>query len=135
MRKVVLSKILAKEHSLDPGSKNNGGKMGWVKRGSLVKKFETEAFTIDIGKISDPVETEFGYHILETLEKQGDKIRVRHILMSPEITEADNELAFNFGKALRDSIGTLSEFKKMVKKYRWSTYFCSQWICLCMLLL
>lgn len=108
---------LAKEHSLDPGSKNNGGKMGWVKRGSLVKKFETEAFTIDIGKISDPVETEFGYHILETLEKQGDKIRVRHILMSPEITEADNELAFNFGKALRDSIGTLSEFKKMVKKY------------------
>lgn len=108
---------LAKEHSLDPGSKNNGGKMGWVKRGSLVKKFETEAFTIDIGKISDPIETEFGYHILETLEKQGDKIRVRHILMSPEITEADNELAFNFGKALRDSIGTLSEFKKMVKKY------------------
>jgi len=108
---------LAKKHSLDPGSKNNGGKMGWVKRGSLVKKFETEAFTLDIGKISDPIETEFGYHILETLEKQGDKIRVRHILMSPETTKADSGLAFNFGKALGDSVGTLSEFKKMVKKY------------------
>ena len=61
---------IAKAHSLDP-SKNNGGELGWVKRGSLVKSFETTAFTIELGEISDPIETEFGYHILETLEKQG----------------------------------------------------------------
>jgi len=41
---------LAKEHSLDPGSKNNGGELGWVNRGSMVKKFETEAFTIELGQ-------------------------------------------------------------------------------------
>jgi peptidyl-prolyl cis-trans isomerase SurA len=108
---------LAKEYSLDPGSKNNGGNLGWVTRGSLVKNFETKAFTIEIGKVSEPVETEFGYHILETLEKQGDKIRVRHILMSPEITQTDSERAFNFGTSLKDSISTLGEFKEMVKKY------------------
>tara|TARA_B100001250_G_scaffold405121_2_gene422076 strand:+ start:5136 stop:6416 length:1281 start_codon:yes stop_codon:yes gene_type:complete len=107
---------LAKEHSFDP-SKNNGGELGWVKRGSLVKNFETVAFTIEIGDISDPVETEFGYHILETLEKQGDKIRVRHILMSPEITKDDNERAYNLAFALKDSATTLDKFKELIKKY------------------
>jgi peptidyl-prolyl cis-trans isomerase SurA len=107
---------MAKAHSLDP-SKNNGGELGWVKRGSLVKSFETTAFTIELGEVSDPVETEFGYHILETLEKQGDKIRVRHILMSPEITKDDNERAYNLAFAIRDSATTLDEFKKLVKKH------------------
>ena len=107
---------VAKAHSLDP-SKNNGGELGWVKRGSLVKNFETAAFTIELGEISDPIETEFGYHILETLEKQGDKIRVRHVLMSPEITKDDNERAYNLAFSLRDSATTLDEFKKLVKKH------------------
>ena len=107
---------MAKMHSLDP-SKNNGGELGWVKRGSLVKNFETTAFTLELGEVSDPIETEFGYHILETLEKQGDKIRVRHILMSPEITKDDNERAYNLAFALKDSATTLDEFKKLVKKH------------------
>ena len=107
---------IAKAHSLDP-SKNNGGELGWVKRGSLVKSFETAAFTIELGEISAPVETEFGYHILETLEKQGDKIRVRHVLMSPEITKDDNERAYNLAFSIRDSATTLDEFKKLVKKH------------------
>ena len=107
---------IAKAHSLDP-SKNNGGELGWVKRGSLVKSFETAAFTIELGKISDPIETEFGYHILETLEKQGDKIRVRHVLMSPEITKDDNERAYNLAFSLRDSATTLDKFKELVKNH------------------
>ena len=107
---------LAKAHSLDP-SKNNGGELGWVKRGSLVKNFETTAFTIEIGDISDPVETEFGYHVLETLEKQGDRIRVRHILMSPEITKDDNERAYNLAFALKDSATSLDKFKELIKKH------------------
>jgi len=108
---------LAKLHSMDPGSKNNGGELGWVNRGSLVKNFETVAFTQDIGVLSQPVETEFGYHILETLEKHGDKIRIRHILIKPEITQKDQEIAFKFGTVLKDSISTLEEFKMMVEKY------------------
>ena len=107
---------IAKAHSLDP-SKNNGGELGWVKRGSLVKSFETAAFTIELGKISDPIETEFGYHILETLEKQGDKIRVRHVLMSPEITKDDNERAYNLAFAIKDSATTLEKFKELVKNH------------------
>jgi peptidyl-prolyl cis-trans isomerase SurA len=107
---------IAKSHSLDP-SKNNGGELGWVTRGSLVKNFETTAFTIGLGEISDPIETEFGYHILETLEKQGDKIRVRHVLMSPEITKDDNERAYNLAFSLMDTATTLDKFKELVKKH------------------
>jgi peptidyl-prolyl cis-trans isomerase SurA len=107
----------AKAHSLDPGSKNNGGELGWVSRGSLVQGFETVAFTQGVGVVSDPIETEFGYHIIETLEKLGGKIRVRHILMSPEITPADQELAFGLANTYADSIANIETFKEMVKKY------------------
>jgi len=109
---------LARANSQDPGSKNNGGSLGWANRGSLVKNFETAAFTSGVGEITGPIETEFGYHILETLEKQGDKIHVRHILMAPEITKQDNERAFNFSMSLKeDSIKTLDDFKNIVKRH------------------
>jgi len=108
--------VAAKEHSIDP-SKNNGGELGWVKRGLLVKNFETIAFTLEPGIISEPVETQFGFHLIETLEKQGEKIRVRHILMAPEITQDDHEKTFNFANVLKDSIVDFISFKQMVKKY------------------
>ena len=70
---------LAKAFSDDPGSKNNGGSLGYIRRNQMVKEFETKAYTQEINSISDPVETVFGYHILETTEKSGEKIKVRHI--------------------------------------------------------
>ncbi|MBT4250280.1 hypothetical protein HOD84_08075, partial [bacterium] len=54
----------AKNFSMDPGSKNKGGNLGWVKRGSLLKEFEETAFTIKENMISDPIETDVGFHIL-----------------------------------------------------------------------
>ena len=109
---------LAKEHSEDPGSRNNGGELGWVKRGSLVKSFETAAFTSPINHITDPIESEFGFHLIETLEKKGDKILVRHILNIPEKKEEDNVLFFNFATNLkRDSIKTFKDFVYYTKKY------------------
>jgi len=109
---------LAKKHSDDPGSKDNGGSLGWVKRGSLVKSFETAAFTAKTNNVVGPVETDFGFHLIETLEKQGDKIRVRHILTTPELTDKDAERAFNFAISLKtDSINTLEDFNVAVEKH------------------
>tara|TARA_B100001248_G_scaffold12558_1_gene8238 strand:+ start:16509 stop:17783 length:1275 start_codon:yes stop_codon:yes gene_type:complete len=109
---------LAKKHSEDPGSKNNGGELGWVKRGSLVKRFETAAFTAPLKQITNPIESEFGFHLIETLQRKGDKILVRHILNIPKITEDDNATYFNFATNLqRDSIKTLDDFIKFTKKY------------------
>jgi len=110
--------VLAGQHSQDPGSKNSGGSLGWVTRGSLVKNFETAAFTAEIGDIVGPVETSFGLHLIETLAKQGDKIRVRHILSIPEKTMDDNKKAFDFATKLKqDSIKTIDDFKTAVKRH------------------
>ncbi len=109
---------LANQFSQDPGSKSNGGLLGWVTRGSLVKNFETAAFTAKPGDIVGPVETQFGYHLIETIDKKGDRIKVRHILSVPEKTARDNKRAYNFAMSLKqDSIKTLEDFKDQVKKH------------------
>ena len=109
---------IALKYSIDPGSKKLGGSLGWVSRGSLVKNFEKAAFGATIGELVGPVKTDFGYHLLQTQEKKGDKINVRHILLTPEITKEDQERAFNFATSLqKDSIKTIFDFKKYVKIY------------------
>ena len=110
--------LLANKHSQDPGSKNSGGSLGWVNRGSLVKAFETAAFMAKVGDVIGPIETTFGYHLIETIAKQGDKIKVRHILIIPEKTMDDNKRSRDFAMTLKqDSIKTLEDFKEIVKRH------------------
>jgi len=108
---------LAEKYSMDPGSKKKGGNLGWVKRGSLLKNFEEATFTIKPKIISEPIKTEVGYHILEVFERKGNKARVRHILLSPQISKKDEAVAFSFAHSLKDSISTLEIFKTFAKKY------------------
>lgn len=108
---------LAKQYSDDPGTASRGGDLGFVDRGTLVTEFETVAFTLNAGEISEPVKTDFGYHLIQTLEKKGEKIHVRHILIKPQITEADESRTYADAMALRDSISTRDEFKTMARKY------------------
>lgn len=62
-------KRVAKKYSTDPGSKNNGGDLGSFPRGRMVKEFENAAFKLKVGVISDPVKTQFGYHVIEVTKK------------------------------------------------------------------
>ena len=109
--------MLASSFSMDPGSKKKGGNLGWVTRGSLLKNFEETVFTIKTNTISDPIETEVGYHILEVFERKGDKARVRHILITPTITKKDEKKYFDFAVSLKDSCTSLNLFKSFTKKY------------------
>ena len=117
IKKTSTFESLAADYSQDPGSKNSGGSLGFVRRGSLVTPFEAVAFNLSPGEISKPVKTDFGYHIIETQEIRGDRIKVRHILMSPPTTEKDESAAYLKAVALKDSSSSLSLFVEMVKKH------------------
>jgi len=104
-------------NSQDPGSSQKGGSLGFVRRGSLVPEFEAVAFSQNINVLSEIVETQFGYHIIETQEKRGDKIRARHILITPEIIEEDESIAYTFALTLKDSAKTLGDFKRLTALY------------------
>lgn len=109
---------LAGKYSDDPGSGAQGGNLGFAERGTFVPEFEATAYSLDKGEISEPIETEFGFHILQLIERRGNKINIRHILVKPEITEADNEIAqvkLDTIKAKLDR-GDIT-FEQAVKKY------------------
>lgn len=77
---------LARLYSEDPGSARNGGDLGFFGRGEMVPEFSAVAFNMtDPDKISKIVETEYGYHIIQFVERLGDRVRVRHILRKPRI--------------------------------------------------
>ncbi|MBC8278980.1 MAG: peptidylprolyl isomerase, partial [FCB group bacterium] len=72
---------LAQQFSQDPGSGKKGGKLGWTKRGDFVPAFEEAAFNLETGQVSEPVKTQFGYHIIKLNDRQGEKINTSHILI------------------------------------------------------
>jgi len=76
---------LAVLYSEDPGSARNGGEMDYVGRAMLDPAFATEAFNLKVGAVSKVVRSEFGYHIIQLIDKRGEKIKVRHILIRPKV--------------------------------------------------
>jgi peptidyl-prolyl cis-trans isomerase SurA len=76
----------------DDGSARIGGDLGWAKRGKFVPDFEAAAYNLEPGEISSVVETEFGFHLIQLIERRGNSIHVRHILVRPNITNDDLEL-------------------------------------------
>lgn len=94
---------MALKHSQDPGSGQRGGDLGFAKRGTYVPEFEATVYRLDKDQISEVIETEFGYHIIKMIERRGNNIRAKHILIKPEVSEADIEAT----KQKLDSIRTL----------------------------
>ena len=76
-------------YSQDPGSAKNGGELGFYGRGQLYPEFEAVAFKLKDGEVSNIVETEAGYHIIQMIERKGDYINVRHILLIPKVSPED----------------------------------------------
>jgi peptidyl-prolyl cis-trans isomerase SurA len=102
----------------DDGSARAGGDLGWAKRGRYVPEFEAAAFRLEKDEISPVIESEFGFHIIQMLERRGNSIRVRHILIKPDITEADLELARNRLDSVRHLVMDDSmSFSMAVKRF------------------
>lgn len=109
---------LAKKYSQDPGSAANGGDLGFAKRGIFAPEFEASAFSLEENEISDPVETMFGFHIIQNLKRRGNYVNARHILIKPAITYDDLELTQKLADSIRMEILNDSiSFEYAVKKY------------------
>ncbi|HET6272452.1 MAG TPA: peptidylprolyl isomerase [Bacteroidota bacterium] len=108
---------LAKRYSEDPGSAAQGGDLGFVRRGQFVKEFETAVFSLQPNQISGIVETDFGYHIIQLLERRGDAVHARHILIRVERTEADNQAIIASLDSLRTRALNGEGFAELAKKY------------------
>ena len=87
---------LARLYSEDEGTRRRGGELGFMGRGQLVPEYANVAFNLqDPAKVSKIVESEFGFHIIQLMEKRGDRINTRHILLKPKVEEKDMEAAIN----------------------------------------
>ncbi len=109
---------LATVYSDDPGSGSRGGDLGFAKRGIYVQEFEGAAFGLEENEISDPVETVHGFHIIKMIERKGQQIHVKHILVKPNVTDEDRALAQNKLDSLKLRIenGELT-FQQAVRSY------------------
>ncbi|HET7457221.1 MAG TPA: peptidylprolyl isomerase [Gemmatimonadaceae bacterium] len=108
---------IAKRESMDPGSKEVGGDLGWNRRGAMVPEFDRMMFALPPGQVSPVVETSFGYHIIRVDRVQPAEVKARHILIRPKIDSTDIARAH----AVADTVLTLwksgTPFDTLVARY------------------
>ncbi|NTU59223.1 MAG: peptidylprolyl isomerase [Chlorobiaceae bacterium] len=109
---------LAREYSDDPGSNSLGGDLGFVQKGELVSSFEAAAYALKPGQVSDVVESRFGYHLIQLLEKEGTSIHVRHILAIFDRSRTDESKTVELLRSLRaDVLAGKTTFAAIAEKY------------------
>ncbi len=97
--------VLARLYSEDTESAKRGGELGFMGRGQLVPEFATVAFNLtDPKKVSRVVQSEFGYHIIQLIEKRGDRLNCRHILLKPRISLSDKTKAIQRLDSIADLV-------------------------------
>jgi peptidyl-prolyl cis-trans isomerase SurA len=109
---------LAKKYSQDPGSAQAGGELGFFKKKELVPEYEAAALRLEPGQISNVIESQFGFHLIQLIERKGQEFNTRHILIKPATATVDIEET----AAALDSIRTLIvndslTFAKAAKEY------------------
>ena len=109
--------VLAGRYSEGP-TRLQGGNLGDVERGQMVSEFEAAALKLKNGEISMPVQTEFGFHIIQMVDRRGNIYNARHILIMPKFSEADFLKAGNFLDSLRKKIEVDSlKFQRAAKEF------------------
>lgn len=108
---------LARRYSDDVGSREQGGELGYFRRGQMVPEFEAVAFRLRPGQVSVPVRSPFGFHVIQVQRSDPAEVQARHILVAPKITEANVSAA----RTLADSIARLARggasFDSLARRY------------------
>lgn len=96
--------VVARRYSEDPGSREQGGELGWLRRNEVVPAFADVAWLARPGVAVGPVRTRFGWHVIRVENVRGGERNLRHILIRPEIGEEERAAAREFAEALADSL-------------------------------
>lgn len=108
----------ARRFSMDPATKEQGGSLNWIRRGQgYDPKFEEAAFSLRPGQISDPVESSFGYHLIQVERVQPAEVSVRHILLSPVIDSVNADSARRVAEAVYVAIKAGASFDSLQRLY------------------
>jgi peptidyl-prolyl cis-trans isomerase SurA len=109
---------MARRYSEDPGSGSRGGQLPFYKRGELAPEFEESAMTMEVGELSMPIKSDFGYHLIELQERRGNTFRSRHILIIPKPSADDINVAENKLDSIRNLIlDSLTNFRVAAKEF------------------
>src|ERR1041385_4572815 len=107
----------ARRHSEDLGSAASGGDLGFARRGQYVKEFEEAVFSLKESQFANIIETSFGFHIIQLLERRGESVHARHILFKIERDSSDTDSTIAFLKGLKDSVAHGASFSNLAKRY------------------
>jgi peptidyl-prolyl cis-trans isomerase SurA len=106
----------ARRFSQDPASREQGGSLGWFRRGVMVPAFENVAFSLRPGPVSEPVETPFGFHLIQVERVQPAEVLARHILITAEITPANVDTARAVIERAREAISAGASFDSVQRR-------------------
>jgi peptidyl-prolyl cis-trans isomerase SurA len=107
----------ARRFSQDPGSKEQGGSLNWFRRGVMVPEFERVAFSLKPGAVSDPVESPFGYHIIQVERIQPAEVQARHILLVPQMDSVHVNSARAIAESIRKALLAGASFDSLQRIY------------------
>ncbi len=108
---------LAKKYSQDPGSASAGGDLGWASRGQFIPEFEHAVYALKPGEISNVVETQFGFHIIQLLGRRGEMVHARQILIKIPVLKSDDDSVITLLDSLRDRALHGESFAKLAREY------------------
>jgi peptidyl-prolyl cis-trans isomerase SurA len=103
----------ARRFSEDPGSRDQGGSLNWFRRGVMVPEFERVAFALKPGVVSDPVESPYGYHIIQVERTQPAEVQARHILLMPDIDSANVDSARALASRIHRMVSSGASFDSL----------------------
>lgn len=117
--------VAARRFSMDPGSRDDGGSLNWFRRGQMQPEFEDVAFSrmMRPGVISNPVETLFGYHIIQVERAQPAEVQARHILIMPDISADDAGRARELADQVRAAVVAGASFDSLQRLHHDKSQF------------
>jgi peptidyl-prolyl cis-trans isomerase SurA len=109
--------LVAKRESMDPGSKELGGDLGWNRRGKMLKEFDDMMFALPPGRLSPIVETAYGFHIIRVDRVQPAEVKARHILIRPKIDSTDVARARIEADSIRTALEKGADIDSIIAKH------------------